>query len=101
MDPTLLGRLARVLSDTATYEFGRQTRCAFVPNVAFRIRKGQETAEVILCFGCFQMGVNAQDAAGRPVYLAGAEFRGEELWEIAAAAIGRAELERIYKEARP
>ena len=101
MGPALLGRLARALSDSATYEFGVYKRCIFVPNVAFRVHKGEETAEVVLCFGCYQMGVNVQEAAGRPLYLAGADFRGEELWEIAAAAIGKAELERIYKEARP
>jgi hypothetical protein len=100
MEPALVGRLTRALSESATYEFGVQKRCAFRPNVAFRVHKGAETGEVILCFGCSQMGVNAQDAAGRPVHLAGADFRGEELWEIAAAAIGRAELERISGEAR-
>jgi hypothetical protein len=101
MDAPLLARLARALGDPATYAFGVYKRCMFLPNVAFRVHKGAETAEVILCFGCFQMGLNAQDAAGRPVHLAGADFRGAELWDIAAAAIGKDELERIYKEARP
>lgn len=102
VDSALLARLARALGRPETYLFGPGKRCIFVPNVAFRIRKGRETAEVILCFGCSQMRANVLDADGRPAHTAAADFDGGELWEIASAAVGgEAELKRLLKAARP
>jgi hypothetical protein len=101
LEPSLAKRLAKELGEAGTYEFGPTKRCIFVPNVAFRIHNGGATAEVVLCFGCAEMVVNAIDASGTPVHLSRAYFKGDGLWALAAAALGEAELKKILKEARP
>jgi hypothetical protein len=101
MTPHTSTRLAAVLTDDSTYDFETYKPCAFVPNVAFRVRGARGTAEVILCFGCSELVVNVQDPAGSPAYLAGGYFEGDRLLSLAEDALGRKAVRRILREARP
>jgi hypothetical protein len=46
------GRLREVLFNDKTYLFDVAKLCIFDPGVAFRMRKGEVTVEVLLCFSC-------------------------------------------------
>jgi len=46
--------------------FGTQARC-FLPGVAFRVWKGEESVDVIICFGCSNLRMVAHDAKGKEI----------------------------------
>jgi hypothetical protein len=46
------GRLREVLFNDKTYLFDVAKLCKFDPGVAYRLRKGNVTVEVLLCFSC-------------------------------------------------
>ena len=100
--PAAARRLAALLADERTYEFEKGSRCTFVPNVAWRmVGASGARSEVIVCFGCNELVVNAVDGHGRPIHVAGGALRGGAVYEIAEEMLGRAAVRRAISEARP
>jgi hypothetical protein len=58
-------KLAVVLLDEKTL-FGESKRC-FLPGVAFRMWKGEESVDVIICFNCSNLRMIARDAKGKVI----------------------------------
>lgn len=73
-DARFAARVAAVLRDKGTYEFDRPKGCVIRPGVAFRLWKGKESVDLILCFECNILVVDARDEAGKPVHRAIKDF---------------------------
>jgi hypothetical protein len=58
-------KLAAALTDEKSL-FGEQARC-FLPGVAFRIWKEQESVDVLVCFGCSNLRLIARNAKATAV----------------------------------
>ena len=50
--PAQLDEFRRLALDAAHYDFERAKGCEFEPGVALRLRAGERTLEVLLCFSC-------------------------------------------------
>lgn len=73
-------RVAAVLHAARTFWGPNDVTCLPDPGVAFRLWRGRECVEVLLCFHCNQMLVATKDAQGKVVHTAYTEFgsmRGE------------------------
>ena len=75
-------RLTTVILDKQTYRFhvhnpvfGIISTCAFRPGVGFRVFKGQEAVEILLCFNCNEMRILSKDAEGNVTHRAIGEFK--------------------------
>ena len=66
--------LSGVLLNGKTYLGPNDTSCLTNPSVAFRLWKGRECVEVILCFHCDQMLITTKDAGGRIIHKAYTEM---------------------------
>ena len=83
-------RLSGVLLNYHTYAFGVGKNCAFIPGVAFRVWKGREFAEVVLCFNCNEVSIHTH-VRGHSVHWADADFdpAREKLVRLAKQAFPR------------
>lgn len=84
-DEKFAARLAGVVLDEESYVWGAAKGCVFQPGVAFRVWKGEESVEVVICFACDQVRVSAAGKDGVP----------------AESDPGRAALVKLAKEALP
>jgi hypothetical protein len=57
--------IRHILFNEKTYLFDTTKRCAFAPGVAFRLWKGDEAVEVLLCFSCDELEVIVKDPTGK------------------------------------
>ncbi len=58
-------RIADVLLDEGTYTIA-EAGCETLPGIIFRIWKGAESLDVVLCFHCGEMYTVTHDASGKP-----------------------------------
>jgi hypothetical protein len=73
-DARFAARIASVLRDKGSYEFDRPKGCLIRPGVAFRLWKGKESVEVVLCFECDILVVIARDEDGKEAHRASKDF---------------------------
>lgn len=83
--PAFRNRIADVLLDEGTYSF-LQTGCEMEPGVVFRLWKGAESMDVVLCFHCGQMYTVTHDAAGNPKENISTLMAGDSRSKFAALA---------------
>lgn len=67
-------RLREVLTDEGTYVWDSGKGCDFDPGVGYRVWKGEQRIEVVLCFSCDQLVVFSPKAADGSVRSASADF---------------------------
>ena len=89
LDPAFGSRLAAALFDPDSYQFNSAKGCIFDPGVAFRVWKGDEHVDVLLCFTCSEFIVYVPEAGGK------ARRAGEDFDDNRAAFV------RLAKEAFP
>jgi RNA polymerase sigma factor (sigma-70 family) len=83
-------KAARVLLDGGNFELERAKGCLFQPGVGLRFWKGEQAAELLLCFGCSELLVVAPDPKAQGVKIPYADF-----------GPGRPAVVRLVQEALP
>jgi hypothetical protein len=56
-DKAFAAKLRTILFDESTYNFESAKACEFSPGVALRVFKGEEYADVFLCFSCKELRI--------------------------------------------
>jgi hypothetical protein len=65
--------LAAILRDPQTYQASKQT-CDFSPTIAYRLRAGDETLELLLDFGCDRLQLLTRNSHGQATRTVFGEF---------------------------
>lgn len=74
LGPAFAADLSRAVQDPRTFMGPNDVSCEINPGIAFRVWRGRECVEVIICFHCQQMLVTTEDAKGRVLYSAYTEI---------------------------
>ena len=67
------GELASILSDAQTYQ-GSNKSCDFSPTIAYRLRAGDGTLELLLDFQCNRLQLLTRDARGQATHSVFGDF---------------------------
>ena len=65
LDAAFGSRVATALFDPGSYQFDSAKACEFDPGVAFRVWKGREHLDVLLCFSCSEFRVYHPQPGGQ------------------------------------
>ena len=65
--------LAKIIRDVRTYQVSRKS-CDFSPTVAYRLRAGDESLELLLDFECDRLQLVTRDAHGQATHTAFGDF---------------------------